>query len=209
MTEKTTDLGSSSLFVVIIPLALVTVLLVKTWKIIATVIALGIGWQIWQQYEWKQTIQQIDPYFQGLLQEQRGNLTVADLVQKTQIPEAIASRYLLGKARHYGAELLSFGDDRDTYYFLTAGVIQGILADSEPEAAPTKFVPPVISPETIATSSAVTNQTQLPSVPSHQERTTPVISEIGNSTQTPVSVVDPAETKEERQSIDYFPDSHT
>jgi hypothetical protein len=81
-------------------------------------------------------------------------------------------------------------------------VIQGILTDSEPETAPTKFVPLPPSPETIVATEAATKQEQLPSTPSHQEGATPIISETGSG-------VVLAETQEGRQSIDYFPDPHT
>ena len=214
MTEKNTASNNSSLFIVIIPLALISIILIKTWKVIISIIFLGVGWRIWQQYEWQQFKQQVDPYFHSLMQDKRGNLTVADLAEAAQIPYPLASKYLLSKARQYGAELMSYGDDRDTYYFLTAKVIQEILADSEPETPAAKFIPP--SPAEIAELLAAKVADSAIEHP-----ITPVNSAIEASTPEKLEEkLDPAapstnlentlgKSPSERGSIDYFPDTAT
>lgn len=207
MIEKTTASNNSSLFILIIPLAFISVILIKTWKVILGMIFLGVSWRIWQQYEWQQFKQQVDPYFRDLMQDKRGNLTVLDLAQAAQIPNNLASKYLLSKARQYGAELMSYGDDRDTYYFLTAGVLQAILADSEPETTPDKFVPP--SPNEIAG----LVEDKMADLPAHHslpessaiETSTTEKSEIAPQ---PASLANTlGEATSERGSIDYFPDT--
>lgn len=224
MTEKTTTANNSSLFILILPLAFISVILIKTWKVILGMIFLGISWRIWQQYEWQQFKQQVDPYFRDLMQDKRGNLTVLDLAQTAQIPNNLASKYLLSKARQYGAELMSYGDDRDTYYFLTAGVLQAILADSEPETSSTKFIPP--SPEELAG----LIEDKLSDSPSNQlhdhaiDYVVPASSAIETSATEKVEIVSQSttlgntlgeagntlgEANGDRGSIDYFPDTAT
>jgi hypothetical protein len=209
MPEKTTTSNNSSLFILILPLAFISVILIKTWKVILGMIFLGISWRIWQQYEWQQFKQQVDPYFRDLMQDKRGNLTVLDLAQAAQIPSNLASKYLLSKARQYGAELMSYGDDRDTYYFLTAGVLQAILADSEPETPVTSFIPP--SPEELA--GLIENKLDNSVV----DHAVPASSAIETAATEKVEIVSQStnlgntlgESTSERGSIDYFPDTAT
>ena len=209
MTEKTTTSNNSSLFILILPLALISVILIKTWKVIIGMIFLGVSWRIWQQYEWQQFKQQVDPYFKDLMQDKRGNVSVLDLAQAAQIPNNLASKYLLSKARQYGAELMSYGDDRDTYFFLTAGVLQAILADSEPEIPATKFIQP--SPEELA---RLSKDNLADSAVDHA---VPASSAIENSTTEKVEIAPQSpnlgntlgEPAIKRGSIDYFPDTQT
>ena len=209
MIDKTTPSNNSSLFILIIPLAFISIILIKTWKVILSIIFLGVGWRVWQQYEWQQFRQQIDPYFKNLMQDKRGILTVLDLAKTAQIPNSLASKYLLSKARQYGAELLSYGDDRDTYYFLTAGVIQGILADSEPDTISQKFVPP--SPAELA---GFLKDKQPGSPLPHSLSTSstiniPTATKVEPAPQTANSASALQESPSERGSIDYFPDPTT
>jgi hypothetical protein len=215
MTEKTTVSNNSSLFILILPLALISIVLIKTWKVIISIIFLGVGWRIWQQYEWQQFKQQVDPYFRDLMQDKRGNLTVLDLAQAAQIPSNLASKYLLSKARQYGAELMSYGDDRDTYYFLTAGVLQAILADSEPETPATKFIPP--SPEEltglIKDKISDSPPNQLPdyainhSIPANSAIETSATEKVDLAPQSTTLGNTLGEATSDRGSIDYFPDT--
>ncbi len=210
MTDKTTASNNSSLFILIIPLALISIILIKTWKVIISIIFLGVSWRIWQQYEWQQFKQQVDPYFKDLMQEKRGNLTVSDLAEVAQIPNNLASKYLLSKARQYGAELMSYGDDRDTYYFLTAGVLQEILADSEPEIPSAKFIPP--SPEELA---GLRENKLAESVVDHEVSAnlaieTSATERLEISPQSTTNLGSTlGESTSERGSIDYFPDTAT
>jgi|GEM_PF-2635540 len=211
MTEKNTGSENSSLFILIIPLALIAVVAIKTWKLVLSVVFLGVSWRLWQQYTWQQTKQQIDPYFKTLLQDKRGNVTVLDLAQTAEISSAIASRYLLNKAQYYGAELLSYGDDRDTYYFLTAGVIQDILADSEPDSS--DFVLATLPPNTSFPPSQSVDPMADP-LPDHSLTTIlPEVSPTPDSEAVPQTSQQVVTTLEEatieRRSIDYFPDINT
>lgn len=207
MTEKTTASNNSSLFILIIPLALISIVLIKTWKVIISMIFLGVGWRIWQQYEWQQFKQQVDPYFKDLMQEKRGNLTVLDLAEAAQIPSNLSGKYLLSKARQYGAELMSYGDDRDTYFFLTAGVLQAILADSEPETPAAKFIP--LSTEELdelrankladsAVDHAIPTGSAIETSATEKSEIAPQAPTVGNTL---------GASSGERGSIDYFPDT--
>lgn len=195
---------NSSLFIVAIPLALFIIVLIKTWKLILAIIFLGVGWRFWQQYEWQQAKAGIDPTFQLLLKDNRGSITVLDLTQAAQIPSSLASKYLLSKARLYGAQLLSFGDDRDTYHFLTAGVIQDILTDSEPE---------ITSPPVNSVLGKEIYDYAFPNLTyedSHEE--SPSIAGVAANPPTshPESLAEHSPEKiESRQSIDYFPDTNS
>ncbi len=205
-SEKLAD--GSSLLIVAIPFALFVIVLIKTWKLILAIIFLGAGWQFWQQYEWQQAKAGIDPTFQLLLKDNRGSITVLDLTQAAQIPSSLASKYLLSKARLYGAQLLSYGDDRDTYHFLTAGVLQDILADSEPE---TTDVPesPVLDKEVYDYALPTLNHEESPSIavvatsPSTSPSTSPPTNQPENLAEQLSEKID------SRQSIDYFPDANS
>ncbi|NJL89502.1 MAG: hypothetical protein HC916_06630 [Coleofasciculaceae cyanobacterium SM2_1_6] len=194
----------SSLFIIAIPFALFVIVVVKTWKLILAIIFLGVGWRFWQQYEWQQTKAGIDPTFQLLLKDNRGSITVLDLTQAAQIPSSLASKYLLGKARLYGAQLLSYGDDRDTYHFLTAGILQDILADSEPETTDPPRSPALDKEVYSYALPALSHEN------SHEE--TPSIAGVAANPPTTHSenlAEHSAEKIESRQSIDYFPDANS
>jgi len=210
MAEKNSGklADGSSLLIIAIPFALFIIVVIKTWKLILAIIFLGAGWRFWQQYEWQQAKAGIDPTFQLLLKDKRGSITVLDLTQAAQIPSSLASKYLLSKARLYGAQLLSYGDDRDTYHFLTAGVLQDILADSEPETIDTPRSP-VLDKEVYGYALPTLN---------HEENSSIAAVAASSSTSPPISP--PAshpenlpeyssEKIESRQSIDYFPDANS
>lgn len=190
----------SSLFIIAIPLALFIIVLIKTWKLILAVVLLGVGWRFLQQYEWQQTKAGIDPVFQLLLKENRGSITVQDLTQAAQIPNFLSSKYLLSKARLYGAQLLSYGDDRDTYYFLTAGVLQDILADSEPEMTDSP-ASPILDKEVYNYNFPTLN---------HEENSSIAGVVASPPASHPENLPEHSSEKiESRQSIDYFPETNS
>ncbi len=167
MSTKTPEYNSNVYFILIIPVAISLLILIKTWKLILSLVFLGSGWRVWQQYEWKKIASQIHPTFQNLVRANGGRLNVLELSLKANITSKVASRYLLDRAYEYGAQLHSFGDERDTYYFMTTGALRTILAESEPvSSAPRLPMPAIDYSQAPATPIADSSPESTPETPS-------------------------------------------
>ena len=131
MTGKVLDSGASGVLVLILPMALVIVVLLTAWPVILLLIALSIGFRIWQNHQWKQWCQQVDPFFHQLIKANQGCLTPMDLSLKANLTGRGAKQFLDKKAEEYGAQRKE--EDKGTvYYFLTASALGSIFDDSEP-----------------------------------------------------------------------------
>jgi hypothetical protein len=109
-----------------------SVLLYKAWPVLLALFVILIGFQIWQQYHWKQWSQQVNPFFNELIKENQGCLTTVDLSMKANLAGSAAKRYLDKKAEEFGAQRLVYEDKGTVYYFLTASALGSIFDDSEP-----------------------------------------------------------------------------
>lgn len=132
MTGKILDDGANSALILILPIALALVFLFVAWPFVLAVLVFGTAWKIWQRYQWKQWTQQVNPFFNQLIKENRGCLTAVDLSVKANLTGAAAQRFLEKKAEEYGAQKQDYEDKGAVYYFLTASALGSILDDSEP-----------------------------------------------------------------------------
>lgn len=133
MTGKVIDSGANSILVVLLPVALFTIFVFIFWPLIIGIFFLTLGYKIWQRYRLKQLSEQIDPFFNKLIQDHQGCLTVVDLTTKTDLNAKTARWYLEQKTQEYGAVKRLYEDKGIVYYFLTANALGSIFDDSEPD----------------------------------------------------------------------------
>lgn len=131
MTGKVIDSSASSLLILILPFAFLSVLLLKAWPVLLALFIITIILRIWQQYQWKQWSKQVNPFFNQLIKENQGCLTALDLSMKANLSGSAAKRYLDKKAEEFGAQRRVL-EDNTVYYFLTASALGSIFDESEP-----------------------------------------------------------------------------
>jgi hypothetical protein len=151
MSEKTIEGSGKGFLVLLLPISFVIILLVTTWKFLLAFLVLLIGVNVWQQYQWQQWCQRVNPIFSELIRENQGKITPVDLAIRGNFPGTQAKRYLDGKASEFGASILPAGDGGEVYYFITGSILGNILDSSEPvkELAPppvTKEVRSLLAP---------------------------------------------------------------
>lgn len=132
MTGKILDDGANSALILILPIALAIMFLFVAWPLVLGVIFFSTVLKIWQSYQWKKWNQEVNPFFNQLIQENRGCLTAVDLSLKANLTGKAAKRFLEKKAEEYGAQRQDYEDKGAVYYFLTASALGSILDDSEP-----------------------------------------------------------------------------
>jgi hypothetical protein len=136
MTGKVIDSSANNLLILILPIAFLIVLLFKAWPALLALLIFSICFQVWQQYQWKQWSKQVNPYFNQLIKENQGCLTVMDLHLKAGISAPAATRYLDKKAEEFGAQRQVYEDKGTVYYFLTASALGSMFEESEPTVEP-------------------------------------------------------------------------
>ncbi|BAQ66270.1 hypothetical protein GM3709_3035 [Geminocystis sp. NIES-3709] len=104
------------------------------WPVIVGIFILTLGFKLWQKYRLKQLSEQIDPFFNQLIQANQGCLTVIDITTKTNLSASTARWYLDQKTQEYGAVKRLYEDKGIVYYFLTANALGSIFDDSEPDS---------------------------------------------------------------------------
>ena len=132
MTGKVLDNGSARILILILPFAFGVVILYKLWPILLLLAALIIGFQIWQNYQWQKWCQEINPYFNQLIKENKGYLTPIDLSVKANLTARSAKVFLSRKSEEYGVAPKTLQDKGVVYYFPTASALGSIFDDSEP-----------------------------------------------------------------------------
>ncbi|MGH2416355.1 MAG: hypothetical protein ACRDEA_22215 [Microcystaceae cyanobacterium] len=132
MTGKVLDRDATGILVIILPLAVAIVVLFTAWHWILLFIGLSLAWQLWKTYQWQQWCQQVNPFFNQLIKDNRGCLTPMDLSLKANMTAISAQRFLEKKAEEYGAQRKVLEGTGTVYYFLTASALGGIFDDSEP-----------------------------------------------------------------------------
>jgi hypothetical protein len=134
MTEKVLDNGSPSprILILILPFAFGVVILYKLWPLLLLLAALIIGVKIWDNYRWQKWCREINPYFNQLIKENRGNLTPIDLSVKANLTARAAKEFLNRKSEEYGVTPKTLQDKGVVYYFPTASALGSIFDDSEP-----------------------------------------------------------------------------
>jgi hypothetical protein len=204
MTGRVLDRDTASILIFIIPVAAGIVLLSNpwTWILVFTSIALSIAWKIWRNHQWEQWCQQVNPYFNQLIKENQGCLTVVDLSLKANLTGRAARNFLARKAEEYGAQSQELSGKGTVYYFLTASALGSIFDDSEPlevenpalEATKLpKFAPPAEKP----TAASVSNIAKLLELEDTEEATADTEAEVIETPVTPdITVGEEAEVIE-------------
>ncbi|NET04340.1 MAG: hypothetical protein F6K09_29560 [Merismopedia sp. SIO2A8] len=135
MTGKVIDSSANRILILILPIAFLIVVLVKAWPFLLALLLISISWIVWQQYQWKQWSQKVNPFFNQLIKENQGCLTPLDLSVKANLSGAAAKRYLEKRAEEFGAQRRVYEDKGPVYYFLTASALGSIFDNSEPTVA--------------------------------------------------------------------------
>jgi hypothetical protein len=131
--------NATGFLLILLPAALAMSALFVAWPFILGGTLLAIGGNVWQSYEWSKTAQSINPVFQQLIVQNRGEITPIDLSITANISGATAQRYLVAKANEFGTGSRQHPDRGQVYYFVSVRTLGDIFDDSErelPELAP-------------------------------------------------------------------------
>lgn len=148
--------NAKGFLLILLPAALAISALFVAWPFILAITLLVAGGNIWQNYEWSKTIQSIDPSFQQLIVQNRGEITPVDLSIKANIPGKVAMRYLVTKADEFGTGSRQYPDRGRVFYFISASTLGSIFDDSESEDLPAivSATAPVVSTPLVTQPSA-------------------------------------------------------
>lgn len=132
MTGQILDRDSKGILVLIIPVAFAIIVVCQFWPILLGLAVLIISWKVWENYQWRKWNEQVNPYFNNLIRENRGYLTALDLSLKANLTAKAAKAYLERKSAEYGTSPTEIEDRGLVYYFPTASALGRIFDDSEP-----------------------------------------------------------------------------
>ena len=135
MTGKVLDNGSAGALVLLIPLAFSFVALYMLWPFLLLLAVAIVAFKFWQDYRWRKWCEDINPYFNQLIKDNRGHITPVDLSVQANLTANAAKTFLARKSEEYGTQPQKVLDKGVVYYFPTASALGSILDDSEPEAA--------------------------------------------------------------------------
>ncbi len=132
MTGQVLDRNSNGILVLIIPVAFAIVIICQLWPVLLGLAISIISWKVWQNYQWRKWSEQVNPYFNNLIKENRGYLTPVDLSLKANLSARAAKAFLERKSAEYGTSPHQVEDKGVVYYFPTASALGRIFDDSEP-----------------------------------------------------------------------------
>jgi hypothetical protein len=132
MSEKLIESDGKGFLVLLLPISFLIIFLVSTWKILLVILMLVSGFKVWQEYQWQQWCQQVNPVFHQMIRENQGKITPMDLAIRGNFSGTRAKRYLDSQATEFGASIETSPEGGDFYYFMTASVLGSILDSSEP-----------------------------------------------------------------------------
>ncbi len=156
MTGQVLDRNSNGLLVLIIPMAFAIVIICQLWPVLLGLSVIIISWKTWQNYQWRKWCRLVNPFFNDLVQENRGYLTPMDLSLKANLSSRSAKAYLERKSEEYGTKPQNIKDKGLVYYFPTASALGRIFDDSDPFGEVEEEVTITsTSPQTISTESTV------------------------------------------------------
>ena len=145
MPEKAINPKNATGFLLIlIPAALAMSALFVAWPLILGMTILIAGGNVWQGYEWSKTARSIDPVFQQLIIQNRGEITPLDLSLNAKVSGAVSNRYLAAKASEFGTGSRQHPDGGQIYYFVSISTLGRIFDDSDEAPMPT--IMPATSP---------------------------------------------------------------
>ena len=146
--------NATGFLLVLIPAALTMSALFVAWPVILGVTLLIAGGNVWQNYEWSKMAQSIDPVFQQLIVQNRGEISPIDLSLKANISGKVSQRYLAIRADEFGTGSRQYPDRGQVYYFVSVSTLGNIFDDSEQELELPAIAPattPVAIFQTVAT----------------------------------------------------------
>jgi hypothetical protein len=156
MPERAINTKSATgCLLVLIPAALTMSALFIAWPVILGVILLIAGGNVWQSYEWSKTAQSIDPVFQQLIVQNRGEISPIDLSLRANVSGKVSQRYLAIRADEFGTGSRQHPDRGQVYYFVSISTLGSIFDDSErelelpaiaPATTPVAIFQPVATP---------------------------------------------------------------
>jgi hypothetical protein len=153
---------ATGFLLILVPAALAMSALFVAWPYILGLTVLVAGGNIWQNYEWAKTARSIEPSFQQLVVQNRGEITPIDLSLKANVSGKVATRYLVTKADEFGTRSRQSPDRGQVFYFISVSTLGDIFDDSEREVAPAAIMPaaaPVVAtPVAFRESELVTQQ---------------------------------------------------
>lgn len=132
MTGKVIDNSANGILILLLPVAFAAIVLFEAWPYLLALLIVTIIIKVWQQYQWRQWSQEVNPFFNQLIKDNQGCLTALDLAMKAQISGAAAEQYLNRKAEEFGAKRQVYEDKGTVYYFLTASALGSLFESSEP-----------------------------------------------------------------------------
>jgi hypothetical protein len=134
MPERAINTKSATgCLLVLIPAALTMSALFVAWPVILGMTLLIAGGNVWQSYEWSKTAQSIDPVFQQLIVQNRGEISPIDLSLRANISGKVSQRYLATRADEFGTGSRQHPDRGQVYYFVSISTLGSIFDDSERE----------------------------------------------------------------------------
>lgn len=131
MTGKVLNSGTAGVLVLILPIALAITIVFTAWPFLLLLITLIVAWKVWENYQWQKWCQQVNPYFNQLITENKGCLTAMDLSLKANLTGRSAKQFLARKAEEFGAQRKEIKDQGTVYYFLTVNALGSIFKDSD------------------------------------------------------------------------------
>ncbi len=169
--------NATGFLLILLPAALAMSALFVAWPFILGLTVLVAGGNIWQNYEWTKMARSIEPSFQQLIVQNRGEITPIDLSLKANVPGKVATRYLVRKADEFGTSSRQYPDRGRVFYFISVSTLGNIFDDSELEATPAAIMPAtasvVTTPVAPAQPVAIEIATAAPTPPTPLQITTP------------------------------------
>ena len=132
MTGQVLNRNSNGILVLIIPVAFAIVIVCQFWPLLLGLALLIVSWKAWESYQWRKWSEEVNPYFNNLIKENRGYLTPLDLSLKANLTARAAKAFLERKSAEYGTTPQKVPDKGVVYYFPTASALGRIFDDSEP-----------------------------------------------------------------------------
>ena len=132
MTGQVLNRNSNGILVLIIPVAFAIVIVCQFWPVLLGLAILIVSWKAWESYQWSKWSEEVNPYFNNLIKENRGYLTPLDLSLKANLTARAAKAFLERKSAEYGTTPQKVPDKGVVYYFPTASALGRIFDDSEP-----------------------------------------------------------------------------
>jgi hypothetical protein len=132
MTGQIINRNSNGILVLIIPVAFAIVIICQFWPVLLGLSISIVSWKAWESYQWQKWSEQVNPYFNNLIKENRGYLTPLDLSLKANLSAKAAKAFLERKSDEYGTSPQKVKDKGVVYYFPTASALGRIFDDSEP-----------------------------------------------------------------------------